>query len=70
MEKATSYTEILQKRAQMIAEHASFGNDDNAVPVTTTIETTYAIDKNGVIMEYDINLMRENYFGIAKVLSR
>ncbi len=70
MEKATSYTEILQKRAQMIAEHASFGNDDNAIPVTTTIETTYAIDENGVITEYDINLMRQNYFGIAKVLSR
>ncbi len=70
MEKATSYTEILQKRAQMIAEHASFGGEDNAVPVTTSVDTTYSIDDNGVVRERDMNLMRENYFGIAKVLSR
>jgi hypothetical protein len=70
MEKATSYTEILQKRAQMIAEHASFDGEDNAVPAATSVETTYSIDDNGVVREIDVNLMRENYFGIAKVLSR
>ena len=70
MEKATSYTEVLQKRAQMIAEQASFGGEDNAVPAATSVETTYSIDDNGVVREIDVNLMRENYFGIAKVLSR
>ena len=70
METATSYTEILQKRAQMIAESASFSSDDNAVPVTNTVDKSYSIDENGVIRDIDVNLMRENYFGIAKVLSR
>lgn len=70
MEKVTDAAEILHKRAKMIAEHAEFRHDDDAIPVPGTVATVYSIDENGVIAPHDANLLGENYFGIAKVLSR
>ncbi len=70
MESVTEFADVLQKRASLIAEHAVFRNDDDVIPVTGTVATLYAIDSNGVVKEQDTNLLGENYFGIAKVLSR
>lgn len=70
MESVTEYADVLQKRAVLIAEHAVFRNDDDVVPATGTVATIFAIDANGVVKEKDANLLGDNYFGIAKVLSR
>ena len=70
MESAAGYAEILQKRAKFIAEHAKFRSDDEVVPASGTAATVYAIDANGVVREKDVNLIGDNYFGIAKVISR
>ena len=60
----------LQHRAKLIAEHALFQNDDDAVPAPGTVATVYDIDRNGVVQQVDANLLGENYFGVSKVLSR
>ncbi len=70
MENATSYADVLQKRTQFIAEHAMFRNDDDAIPAPGTVATVYSIDANGVVKQKDANLIGDNYFAIAKVLSR
>lgn len=68
--QAADFAEELQKRAKLIAEHAQFRNDDDAVPVPATVATIYSMDANTVIRRNDVNLLGDNYFGIAKVLSR
>lgn len=60
----------LKHRAKLIAEHALFGSDDDAVPSSGTVATVYDIDSNGVVRQVDANLLGENYFGVTKVLSR
>jgi len=70
MESVTDYADVLQKRAKFIAEHAMFRNEEDVVPAPGSAATVYAIDANGVVKEKDANLIGDNYFGIAKVLSR
>ena len=70
MESATEHAEVMKKRAQLIAEHAMFRNDDDVIPAPGTAATVYAIDANGVVKRRDANLIGDNYFGIAKVLCR
>lgn len=69
-EKDTDFAEVLKQRAAMIAEHAMFRDDEDAVPAPGTVATVFAIDRNGVIRQRDANLLGDNYFGIANVLSR
>lgn len=70
VEKEPGFADVLQKRAKLIAEHAVFHKDDDAVPVPGTVATVFAIDENGVIKQKDVNLLGDNYFGVAEVLSR
>ena len=70
VEQAGDFAERLKTRAKMIAKHALFRNDDDAVPVPGTVATVFDIDENGVVRETDASLLGENYFGVAKVLSR
>ena len=69
-DKAAESTKVLQKRARMIAECAVFRGDDDAVPTPASVATVFDIDANGVVAKIDANLLGENYFGLAKVLSR
>jgi hypothetical protein len=70
VDKAGDFAELLKTRAKMIAKHARFRNDDDAVPVPGTVATIFDIDPNGVVRQSDASLLGENYFGVAKVLSR
>lgn len=70
VEQAGDFAELLKNRARMIARHALFRNDDDAVPVPGTVTTVFDIDTNGVVRQSDANLLGENYFGVAKVMSR
>jgi predicted nucleic acid-binding Zn-ribbon protein len=70
VEQAGDFAALLKTRAKMIAKTASFRNDDDAVPIPGTVETIFDIDPNGVVHQSDARLLGENYFGIAKILSR
>lgn len=70
MESATDYADVLKKRAVLMAEHALFRNDDDVVPAANTVATVFTIDPNGVVKRSDASLLGDNYFGVAKVLSR
>jgi hypothetical protein len=70
MENASDYVDILKRRAKLIAEHAIFNQDDDAVPIVGTVATIFAIDANGVVTKSDANLVGDNYWGITNVLSR
>ena len=70
VEQKENSTELLQKRAKLIGQHAVFRNDDDAVPAPGTVATVFDVNLNGVVSKLDGNLLGENYFGVAKVLSR
>jgi len=70
IEQAGDFADLLQTRAKKIAEIAQFRHKDDAVPVPATVSTIYDIDANGVVRTSDANLLGENYFGIAKIMSR
>ena len=70
MEKASDYADILKRRAELIAEHAVFLEDDDAVPVAGTVATVFAISPGGSVTKSDANLVGDNYWGVASVLSR
>jgi hypothetical protein len=63
-------TGTLQMRAQLIADEASFGRNDDAVPVPASVGTVFDINEDGVVSKIYANLLGENYFGLAKVMSR
>ena len=70
MEKARDYVDILKRRAALIAEDAAFECDEDAVPLVSTVATALALNANGVVTKTDANLVGDNYWGIANVLSR
>jgi len=69
-DKATEIVDILQQRASLIAEKAIFRSDSDAVPVSDTVATAFGINKKGVIKTTDANLLGENYWNLAIILSR
>ncbi len=70
MKSVTEFADVLQKRAKLIADNAVFRSNDDVVPTSGTVATVYSIDLNGVVRKKDANLLGDNYFGVAKVLSR
>mgnify|MGYP001822560633 FL=1 len=69
-EQMTDLADVLQQRARLIGEEAVFRHDDNAVPVPASVATVYVLDDGGAVERKTANLLGDNYFGIAKVLSR
>ncbi len=70
MDESSDVAEVLQQRARRIGKKASFRNDGDAVPVAGTVTTVYDVGENGTARESEANLLGENYWGIAKILSR
>jgi len=70
MGQGTEFADILQKRARMLGEIARFSEDEEAVPVASTVSTVFDIDANGLVRESDVNIAGENYWGISKIFSR
>ena len=70
MDDVTKFAGILKQRAQLISEHALFNADDDAVPTHGSVSTVYDIDQNGAVKKTDANLIGENYWDVASVLSR
>ncbi|MGB5688415.1 MAG: hypothetical protein WBM45_04015 [Woeseiaceae bacterium] len=70
LDQVPDFAGILQKRAKLIAQHAVFRSDDDVVPAPGSVATVYEITANGVVRQSDANLLGENYFAVAKVLSR
>lgn len=70
LENATDFADVLKRRAKLIAENAKFRGNDDAVPVSASVSTVYAIDQSGAIKESKLNLLGENYWSVNNVVSR
>ena len=70
MDQATDFAGVLQHRARLLAEKATFRQDGDTVPIAHSVATLYQIDENGVVRQSEADLLGENYWGISKILSR
>ena len=69
-DKATDFADVLQQRSKLIAEKALFDNDNDAVPVSGTVATVFAITDGRVIKEKDADLLGGNFWNLSGILSR
>jgi hypothetical protein len=69
MVKTSDCAESLQQRAKVIAERARFGGDDEAVFEISSVGSVYDIEADR-IREVEANLLRDDYWALASVLSR
>lgn len=70
MEKNTDFVNVLQRRARLIGEKAQFRGEDDAVPTAASVTSLFEIDGQGRVTEGRANILGENYWGVAKILSR
>jgi hypothetical protein len=70
LERSRDFAAEVRQRARMIAEKAVFRGDDDAVPVARSVSTVYAINKRGDVKQMDANLLGENYWNLADIVSR
>ena len=69
-EGLADFADVLKSRARLIAEHARFRNQDDAVPAEGTVRTVYSLSPGGAVKQYDANLLGEDYWGLSEILSR
>ena len=60
----------LKERARQIAGCAEFRGNDETVPTSSSVMTVFDVMANGAVSRIDANLLGENYFKVARVLSR
>ena len=70
LDKAADFADVLQQRAKLIAKGARFRGDDDAVPISRTVETVFDISADGKVKTMDGNLLGENYWNLTNIVSR
>ena len=68
--KATTVADLLKQRAVLLAEGASYSDDEDAVPTPDSVSTLFQFSKHGDARQKAVNIVGENYWDIAKVFSR
>jgi hypothetical protein len=67
---SSDFAGILQQRAKLIGETALFRYDGDAVPIAGSVSTVFDIGGDGTLRKTEANLLGENYWSLAKILSR
>ncbi len=70
LDSVSESADVLQKRAKLIGAEAAYRDNDDPVPKPATVMTIFDLRTENVVNRWDANLLGDNYFGIAKVLSR
>ena len=70
LEQSTEFAGVLQKRAKHLGDKAKYQDKTGAVPNAASVATLLRIDTNGLVKESELDMLGENYWGIAQVLSR
>jgi hypothetical protein len=62
--------DMLKKRLMLISQCAEYHGAEDAVPVPASVAKVFAFDAAGEVTETEADILGDNYFSIAKVLSR
>lgn len=66
----TAVADVLQQRAIMLSEAAEFRSDAEAVPKSASVEKLIDFGENGSVRSETVSLLGENYWDLAKIMSR
>jgi hypothetical protein len=70
LDSVIDHADVLKQRAKMLAERAIFPSGEDAVPTAASVATLIRIDDSGLVRESELDMVRENYWGMAKIFSR
>ena len=70
MEQNKEFADVLRKRAALLGKKAEFRHKNDVVPVTASTETAFDFGKDDSVRETQVAILGENWWGIAKILSR
>jgi hypothetical protein len=70
LDSPSGYAESLRRRARLIARKALFATADDAVPRPATVSAIIDVDGAQAAELETVNLLGENYWGVAGVVSR
>jgi hypothetical protein len=70
IQSRSDISDELARRAQLIADEATFRSDEDAVPVASSMSTVFELDGSSVKKKHYVDLVGENYWGLRDVLSR
>ena len=70
MAKTSDFADILQQRTRRIAERVKFADEGDAVPDNATTDTVFDFSESTQVRELKANLLSDNYWNLASVLSR
>lgn len=70
MARANTVADLLKQRAVLLAEGATYRDDEEAVPASESVNTLYHFSKQGTAQRKAVDIIGENYWDIAKVFSR
>lgn len=63
-------TAAFAERTRLIADSAEFRRAEDVIPIPASVATVYDFDEDGSLLEHDVALLGDNYFGIGRVLVR
>jgi hypothetical protein len=69
-ERLADIADLLKQRARLIAEHARFSADGDAVPVPASVGGVYVLSSGGASRAHDTNLLGQDFWGLSEMLSR
>jgi hypothetical protein len=70
LEQSADFADVLQKRAKLLGQKATFQETGDVVPMTGSVGILYRIDSNGMFRESDTNVLSDNFWAITNTLSR
>lgn len=70
MERNRDFADVLRKRATLISNKAEFRNKNDVVPIAASTETAFDIDETDNVRTRTVPILGENWWAIAKILSR
>ncbi len=70
MSQTTESSEAIMRRSKLIAENAVFRNESDVVPKSASVSTVFAFREDGEVIETKADILGENYWEIASILSR
>ena len=64
------FAEVLKRRIHLITQVAEYRDAEDTVPIPASVTTVFAVNGEGEVARSTADIIGENYFGIARILSR
>lgn len=70
MERNRDFADVLRMRASLLGKKVEFHSKSDVVPIAASTDTVFDFDEDGSVKERQVSILAENWWAIAKALSR